>query len=314
MPMNSIIFSFIPATETSMVASTKVARFVRDELEIPLVWDETIGEHRDLDVLLIVNGAYAFCKHLEPLSHAIRGAKQIVWIQQDYSIVPPINDGMATSPFRKAFVDRKAEGKSHLNFWTTCENESKKTPLSHHINWNCLSMQKQVKRKQRNDQLVYYGSFRQGRLEAFHRFFKEPKCDITISCPNSKFQKAYVSPRIKHVGPPEDLIDWLSHFGLGLYLEDRKSHSEFHSPPNRFYEMLSASLPMIFQEEAGFTLRKAGYKEVEKYAVNNATAVARKKDIREVIGKEQSAAWYEKALAERLNLVVSLKEAWRKFK
>jgi hypothetical protein len=310
--MNSIIFSFIPATETSMVASTKVARFVRDELEIPLVWDETIGEHRNLDALLIVNGAYAFCKHLEPLSHAILGAKNLIWIQQDYSIVPPINDGEATSPFRKAFVDRRNAGKSHLNYWTTCEKESKATPLSHYINWNCLSMEKKKNKHNKNNTLVYYGSFRQGRIKHFETYFRNPQCDIVISSPSQKFKHTFTSHKIKHCGPPEDLIAWLSNFGLGLYLEDRKSHSEFHSPPNRFYEMLSAGLPMVFQEQAGFTLRKAGYKEVENYAVRTALDVARKMDTRENIGAQQSEMWYSKALQERLNLSVSLKEAWSK--
>jgi hypothetical protein len=309
--MKAAIFSFIPATESSMVASTKVARFIRDELEIPLIWNEEIAEHRDLDALLIVNGAYAFCKHLEALSHAIVGAKRIIWIQQDYSIVPPINDGMATSPFRKAFVERRAAGKPHLTFWTTCEKESKINSLSHYINWNCLSMEKRINRSQKNDQLVYYGSFRAGRVKYFDRFFKEPACTIMISCPNSKFAKTYISSRIKHCGPPEDLIDWLSHYGMGLYLEDRKSHSEFHSPPNRFYEMLSAGLPMVFQEEAGFTLRKAGYKELERYTVRTPLSIARKLELRELIGKEQREMWYDKAMEERLNLSVSLKLAWK---
>src|SRR5580765_5975182 len=131
--MKSIIFSFVPCSDRSMVASTKVARFVSDTLGIPLICDATIGEHRNLDALLIVNGAYAFCKHLEPLSHAILGARRVVWIQQDYTIGAPINNGQATSPFRKAFVQRREAGKSHLEFWTTCEKESTRTPLSCYI-------------------------------------------------------------------------------------------------------------------------------------------------------------------------------------
>lgn len=310
--MNSLIFSFIPATATSMVASTKVAWFVSEQLEIPLVWNETVGEYRDLDVLLLVNGAYAYCKHLEPLSHAILGAKHLIWIQQDYSIVPPINNGEATSPFRKAFVDRRLAGKSHLNYWTTCERESRLTPLSSYVNWNCLSMQRDIPKIKKNNQLVYYGSFRAGRLKHFDKFFKDPLLDVVISSPSNKFAKTYIHRRIKHCGPPADLINWLAHFGLGLYLEDRKSHSEFHSPPNRFYEMLSAGLPMVFQQEAGFTLRKAGYKDVDQYTINTALNVVRKMDSREVIRQQQLDAWHSRALDERTSLPLVLKQAWKK--
>src|SRR5215467_8778026 len=172
--MKAVMFSFIPAVETSMVASTKVALFVSNTLQIPLVWDGSIGDYTDLDILIIVNGAYAFCGHLEPLSHAIVGAKKIVWIQQDYSIVPPINNGQATSPFRRAFVMRKEQGKSHLEYWTTCAKESKATQLSSYVNWNCLSMREKVYKRpyMKHDDLVYYGSFRAGRKVYFDTYFK----------------------------------------------------------------------------------------------------------------------------------------------
>ena len=305
----AVIFSFIPAVENSMVASTHVARFVAKTLDLPLIWTEEIVEHRDLDVLIIVNGAFAFCKHLEPLSHAVRGAKRIVWIQQDYTIVRPINNGEATSPFRKSFVDRHIVGKPHLEFWTTCEKESKVTPLSRLINWNCLSMT-EPKEMSTGSDVAYYGSFRAGRRLYFERYFKNPHCNITISAPNKKFQEIYKHPNLTHLGTADDLTEWLHSQGLGLYLEDRKSHSEYHSPPNRFYEMLSAGLPMVFQPEAGFTLRKAGY-DPQPYAVSTSLELARRLDEREKISRVQRLAWTGKAIAEQKNLVSLVRAAWK---
>jgi hypothetical protein len=313
--MKARIFSFIPAVETSMVASTKVARFVRDTLEIPLTWDGSIGDYTELDALIIVNGAYAFCGHLEPLSHAILGANKIIWIQQDYSIVPPINNGQAESPFRRAFVMRHEQGKSHLEYWTTCAKESKATKLSSYVNWNCLSMHEKPYKKAyaKHDDLVYYGSFRSGRKAYFDTYFKNPKCPITISSPSKKFEKEYGSPLIKHCGAETDnLVQWLSQHGMGLYLEDRKSHSEYHSPPNRFYEMLSAGLPIIFQQEAGPTLRQAGYVDIDRYTVGKSLDVQRKMDSREIIGKEQYDKWFGRALNERAQLGNAVKSAWVK--
>jgi hypothetical protein len=287
-----------------------------------LIWDETIAEQTDLDALIIINGAYAFCKHLEPVSHAIATAKRIIWVQQDYTIVPPINNGLATSPFRKAFTDRKKAGKSHLEFWTTCQKESKLTPLSSYINWNCLSMTEMILPKStRPANVVYYGSFRKGREKHFMQFFRFPKVQTIISCPNSKFEtyedpltkeKFFQSPHIKHCRPPDDLLAWLTQFGAGLYLEDRKSHSEFHSPPNRFYEMLSAGLPILFQQEAATTLWKAGYKNAEYFMVSTPLDVQRKLDNREIIGRKQRDQWHAYAMAERKDLAGKLKQAWEK--
>lgn len=309
--MKAVIFSFIPVSTKSMVASTRIARFLEGELQFPCVWTEEIEKHSDLDVLIIVNGAYAFSQALEPLSVAIRGAKRIVWVQNDYTIVPPINNGKATSPFRRAFVQRREQGKSHLEFWTTCEKESKATFLSTYINWNCLSMlDKQLPASTFSEDVAYYGSYRTGRERAFVTYFEHPKCNMTISSPSRKFGERFRDSKITHIGVVDDLLKWLSERGLGLYLEDRKSHGEFHSPPNRFYEMLSAGLPMVFEREAGYTLRRAGYNP-EKYLVSSALEVARKLDLRPSIKQEQRTSWFNTALAERNGLSGKVKAAFK---
>jgi hypothetical protein len=309
--MKSAIYSFVAISDKSMVASVKVARFIRDELQLELTHDARVLA-KDLDVLIIVNGAYAFAKHLQELHDAILGAKRIVWVQQDYSIVPPINNGQAQSPFRRAFVERKEQGKSHLDFWTTCLKESTTTPLSALINWNCLSMlKKPLISFASHDDIGYYGSYRVGRRKAFDRFFKNPLSKIIISSPSKKFQELYSSANIKHVGVQDDLLKWLSERGLGLYLEDQKSHREYHSPPNRFYEMLSAGLPMVFEEGAGPTLRRMGYNP-EAYTVSKSIDIMRCLDRSPVIGRDQYTHWWGIALAERHMLIDKLKTAWMK--
>jgi hypothetical protein len=309
--MKATIFSFIPATERSMVASTRIARYLRDQLQFPLIWDEKIADKTDLDVLFIINGAYGFCSVLEELSLAILGAKRIVWVQNDYTIVPPINNGKATSPFRNAFVARRKVGKPHLEFWTTCERESKATALSNYINWNCLTLrEKPLPNGFTHNDIGYYGSFRVGREKTFAKFFTSPKCRIVISSPSKKFPSTFTDSQITHCGPCDDLLGWLKERGLGLYLEDRKSHSEFHSPPNRFYEMLSAGLPMIFENEAGATLRRAGYNPAD-YLVSNALEAARMLEKRDKIKKQQYEYWYSIARAEHSTLESKIKAAYK---
>jgi len=311
--MKSAIYSFMAISDNSMVASVKLAKFLSFTLQLPLTSDARTLD-KDLDVLIIVNGAYAFAKHLQELHDAVVGAGKIVWVQQDYSIVPPINNGEAQSPFRKAFVERREAGKSHLEFWTTCEKESKATPLSTYINWNCLSMQtKPVPRMMSSNDVVYYGSYRVGRKQAFDRYFKEPRCKMIISSPSKNFKEIYQHPEIQHVGVQDDLLKWLSERGMGLYLEDNKSHKEYHSPPNRFYEMLSAQLPMVFEEAAGTTLRKAGY-DPSDYVVRNPLEISRRLDQRDKISVAQRNRWWQVASTERQALPKKIQQAWAKIK
>jgi len=310
--MKSAVYSFIALSDNSMVASVKVAKFVASTLDLPLTSDARTLD-KDLDVLIIINGAFAFAKNLQELHDVILGAKRIVWVQQDYSIVPPINNGQAQSPFRKAFVERKEQGKSHLEFWTTCEKESKATSLSTYINWNCLTMAlKPVPRIISQNDVAYYGSYRTGRMKAFDRYFFEPRCKMIISSPSKSFQQ-YDHDNIQHVGVQNDLLKWLSERGLGLYLEDEKSHKEFHSPPNRFYEMLSAQLPMVFEEAAGATLRKAGY-DPSDFVVRNPLELSRRLDQRDMIERAQSSRWREIAAKERYGLTDKIRAAWAKIK
>jgi hypothetical protein len=309
--MKTALFSFIPISDRSMVASVKIARFLENTLQMPAIWTTAIEEHSNLDVLFIVNGAYLYCRVLEELSIAILGAKRIVWVQNDYTIIPPPNDSGATSPFRNAFVARRKVGKPHIDYWTTCEKESKATPLSNYINWNCLTLlDKPLKPTITHKDVAYYGSYRSGRVKAFKRFFNEPRCKIALSSPSKKFNELYRHPLIQHSATTPDLLRWLSERGLGLYLEDRRSHSEFHSPPNRFYEMLSAGLPMVFEEEAGATLRKAGYDPAE-FLVSNPLSVARALDLRDKIKKKQYEHWYSLALVEHGLLEKKVKAAYK---
>ena len=314
--MKTKIFSFVKCPETSMIASVRIARFVSDTLGIDIVTDETIADEA-LDTLIVVNGAYAFCKFLEPLGQAIFSAKRVVWVQNDYTIIPPKPDAKAQSPFRKAFVDRREKGKMDTEYWTTCEDWAK-LPGSRYVNWNCLTFREDTHQaKKRGTDLMYYGSFRDGsgkssRKVYFDRYFASPRVPVTVSSPDKKFAETYKSESVTHVGKIEgSLHEELARHGAGLYIEDRMSHERYHSPANRFYEMLSAGLPMIFQPECGTMLRRAGYNP-EPYAASNSMAVERVMSVAlKKWGAEQRDAWWQKAAEEKRALPNELIKAWK---
>jgi hypothetical protein len=131
------IFSFVRLSKNSMVASVRIAYWLQEQLGCDMTWE---GDIADLlpETLIIVNGAYGFSKFLEPLSRAILAAKYVVWVQNDYTIIPPKTDGDAESPFRKAFVTRKEKGQPDTIFWSTCEKWYERKG-SHYVNWNQLT-------------------------------------------------------------------------------------------------------------------------------------------------------------------------------
>lgn len=296
---NARMFSFVRMSENSMVASVRIARWLSEFLDVP-VTHELERQSKPVDTLIIVNGAYGFSKYLAALGDAIQSARRVVWVQNDYSIIPPRDEGDAESPFRHAFIQRKLDGKMPTIFWSTCEKWARLSGC-HYVNWNMLTFDEKYdsatiarRRRNKNESLFYYGSYRDGsgkssRVPLFRRYFQEPAVRTVISSPVDKFRNAF--PKCVHVGSvTENFYQTLGEYGLGLYIEDRKSSEEFHSPANRFYEMLSAGLPMVFQPECGTMLRRAGH-DPSPYIVENARAIKKMMERREQIGEQQRERW-----------------------
>lgn len=302
MKPSTAIFSFVRVSDNSMVASVRIARYLSRKLSAPILSDDQIAKTR-LDLLVIVNGAYGFSKYLADLAVAVLAARRIVWIQNDYTIIPPKIESQGVSPFRAAFRERHEQGLPHMDFWTTCADWEKFTPSSRYVNWNALTFDPEYspkviaeRRSSAKSNLLYYGSFRGGggkssRQVYFDRYFMRPEVHTIISSPARQFRERYVDEKIQHEDAiRDDFFGRLGTSGMGLYIEDRMSHERFHSPANRFYEMLSAGLPMVFQPECGTMMRRAGYDPMP-YQVNNIRDIPRLMKRREEIGEAQRADW-----------------------
>lgn len=324
--MRARIFSFVKVSEDSMIASVRIARFLSETLQIPITWAQDVA-NEPLDVLMIVNGAYAFAGNdlLAALGDAIFHASRVIWVQNDYTIIPPKEDSGAESPFRKAFRDRHVDRKSAIDYWTTVQAMSRPGVAksghvigqdSSYVNWNCLTTESIPTRpweeRSAAEATIYYGAFRKDRKRSFDRYFTTPTVPTLISCPNDKFRE-YDHPLIEHeskiVG---SLYEYLSHFGMGLYLEDYKSHSEFHSPANRFYEMLSAGLPIAFEPECQRMMDRAGY-DVGRWILWNPTEARRMIDRGAEILREQREAFWERVKQERETLDVKVQDLWTRY-
>lgn len=333
--MNAKIFSFVKVADDSMIASVRIARFLAETLQLPLCWDESVADVK-LDVLMIVNGAFAFSGSalLEALGRAIVDASRVVWVQNDYTVVPPKDESGAESPFRKAFRTRREQGKPPVDYWSTCEEFSRPGQrsstghylgsASRYVNWNCLTVEDRPvcpwEKRERPMNLVYYGSYRKGREIYFDRYFKSCPVGLTISSPSNKFMERYELTRdrrhVEHLKKfaSSDLYDELSHYGLGLYIEDKASHKSYHSPANRIYEMLSAGLPIVFQQEASRMLARAGF-DTTDYEIweGGPQSLPSLMERREEILLQQRELWWPKVLVERQDLDRRVREMWEDY-
>lgn len=307
--MNAVVFSFNPPTPDGSLANARTAQWLSDKLDLPLICGPEIAEQTNLDVLFMVAGVFMYCRVLPEVARAVEGAKHVVWVQNDYTIQPPLADGNAESPFRKAFRIRRSEGKSDTHFWTTMERASRRTPLSAYLNWNSMAYDPvddaafNHNRKNAVQDVFYYGADRTGRQSYFDRYFWNPWVPTTISS-FSKSMSRYgercdVIPAFKRT----EFFERLGQYSMGLYLEDKKSHAEFTSPATRFYEMLSVGMAMVFQPEAAPMLLKAGY-DVTGYIAATPGALPDLLERAGDIAKAQRATWATQPHLERLEKAV----------
>lgn len=311
----AVIYSFAKYKKDSMVASHRISKYLSDFIGCPIVDDERIADH-PANVLIIVNSAYLYAQKVLPyLAEKVVKADRIIWVQNDYSIVPPKITSNGTSPFRRCFVEREELGKERMSFWSACEDVCTPGkefrghypgPLSTYMNWNVLTYYEPETEpiKEHNGRLLYYGAFRANRRPYFDRYFDEPEIPVTISAPNMKFVDEYYSFLIEHE-EKLDLKNEIKKFGLGLYLEDKYSHRYFTSPANRFYEMLSLGLPMVFQHESQKNLARAGY-DVEEYVAHPGSLIEFMAQ-RDSIAASQQSEWCPIARREKITLSEKLK-------
>lgn len=255
-----MIFTFTRSIGTV----NRIADFVSKTLGVPWCSDEEVAES-PLDKLIVVAGGAPFAGKtiLDAIGHVVSCTPKVVWITNDYNVSLPTAKSKGKSPYRACFRERLETGLPPVQFWSTVEAQA-----DVYMNWNCLLPSQEIflpwHERQFRDRMIYYGYYRPEREAYFERYFRHPAVPTDVSYPFSGKSEAYfdslMSIRAKQKTHPDDLIRMLSHYGLGLYLEDNSSHHEFHSPANRFYEMYAAGIPIVFQPEARATMEKGGYR------------------------------------------------------
>jgi len=189
------------------------------------------------------NHQYLGSETLNKLAKIISKIKRTIFMQDDYQAPP-------ATQLRKAIIHS-----SNL-LLTNIKNLSllnKRKSLSMfekvYVNLNKASFKLlPLKSPKYPGSFIYWGSFRPGRIDKFDKYIKPKVYKTFVSTSNRghcKFVNDYFNyiPRDKFKTMPDDLQD----YAFTVYLHDEKAPVQ--SPANRFYEAISAGLPIFFDAE-----------------------------------------------------------------
>jgi len=172
-----------------------------------------------------------------------------------------------------------------------------------YMNWNKLSYNPIPFGVPLYEGVLYFGAFRKKRAAYFEKYLGIDATDfypVNVSS-NKKSLKLFLdmNPCLDEFSKPEQLLPFLQQFKMMVYMEDTPSHTLYNSPANRFYECISAGLPMVFDINTVHTFEEAGY-DVNKFVVQEARDIPYFLSIWEKCRDEQ-LQWRRDYIAEGTN-------------
>lgn len=288
--IETAVINFTKCSPRSTIASNRIAKFISETLDCPLIDnsnDATVLASKTVRHLFVVNGMYGFCDFRPEVERIVKGAGTVYWCANDYAIKAP----------------KPIKSRGHIRL-ATFDNYDEH-PASVYLNWNQLTfygaMEPRVDPPMEG--LTYYGAFRPGRADSFKRYLTGDlpyKARVFCSRPNiSKFSDFGVRA-VSDGGKIEPQVEG-NNWAATIYIEDDESHRVYHSPANRFYEMLSAGTLILFCRSTLGTMRRAGF-DVEPWAVSSPADVAAALARRDELLAAQRAALVPPGLDPRLHL------------
>lgn len=280
-------------SETSMVASVKIARWLSEYLGVPLL--DTADKVKEVlkskpRAALLVNSPTGFAPSDMRWATAelVNVAKEYIFVNNDYKMLPP-------SQVQRIAEKRGVNLPLRPSVWSTVPSFGWKQPQDHYVNWNQLTYHPLKRPADRVYMgLFYWGALRGGREDYFMKYLDTDEYPVTISTPKVSWKKwrGYIKNEDVKLTPPcQDLIKSASGYQATIYIEDKKSHSVYCSPANRFYEALSARTLMLVDQNAANTLKTAGFKDVDAFTVDDPKTVRAALGMRSKLLPKQQRTW-----------------------
>lgn len=221
----------------------EIGHIVADIAGIPVIDDTNyLNVEAPTDTMFLVSGFAGFCKVRDRLGEFASTCRRLVYLCNDYTAPPP-------SQVNKVVRERDD---IHLELWAQMDEGGMKGRttdryLLRRVEWTWLR-DRPIRRVQDPiyPGLFYYGSLRPGRMKTFERYLgtdvEGPLWVSTTSRSESKWWD--FNGRIRTVEPLERFEDFQS-FERTIYITDDASLGHNHGIANRFFEAMSAGLPIV---------------------------------------------------------------------
>lgn len=256
--------------------------------------DVLLAKHKKFDandvIINIGNHQYLGSQLLNELAESISKVNRTVFFMDDYQAPPP-------TQLRKALT------KSSNLLLTNIKDPIIRKSLQHfetvYINLNKASFKKlPLKPSLYFGSFIYWGICRLNREQYFYRYFKPKLYSTYVSTSDrqhKKYSDLYINYRpLEKIQLPNDL----QNYGFTVYIEDKSS--PLHGISNRFFEAVSAGLPIFFDCDSILHIKLPDH--AENYIISNAEQIL-ERDLQKT-QIEQRELWgrrhYRKELEEDL--------------
>jgi len=291
--MKAVVLHVNSSSAGSNSPTMRIARFVSEELQFPLVHDKPSArealKHHKFDVVFVKLGILKFSDHREEALEIYSRAKRVVNLENDCTFQPD-------NRFRR----------DDMVYWSTVDQYEK----GYHslVNWNVLTWMPPNRWRKplpfvepEHKALLYYGAYKTIREESFRRFMIDAKYPMCISSfrGKSKFQaligRSARAP-VQYIGAFRKPNEQIPKFPAVLCLEDDIYHTGTSSaldtfPANRFYECLQLGVAQFFDSECERTFDLAGI-DIKPFMAYDKSELRWKLKTWRGVRENQRAAWH----------------------
>lgn len=255
----------------SILASARIAKMLQDKLNCPILDFVDCKYIDNYDVVFLVSCPSIYAKGDMRWHFAciMLKSKICVYVQNDYTLRAKDLSCM------QRLVDTFNINYPDIHALTTIPKNIK-TQLSSYINWNALSYAPTENNDNKISGLLYYGAFRDGRVDYFKKYLNTALYPVYVSSSIAGIKKfKNIASCIIDVGVFGNLIYDISKYSATIYIEDKYGYKNYCSPASRFYECLSAGVAQYFDKSTAENMLKAGI-DVSKYVVDSAVELNEK--------------------------------------
>lgn len=188
--------------------------------------------------------------------------------------------------------------------------KNKHVDKQHFININTLLMRSPNKLTDKKYDLIYWGRWRDGRVDYFKRYFKDRKCYLSTSSKNfKKFISHKMNPVFIKPFRWDEGQESLNLFRYSLYIEDRFSNINYCCLANRFYEAVFCNVVQFFDVSCMQTILKSGLDLDPIFVINGLedyNKIIAKYTFKELLDKQRG--FVDFALQEKQEAIKQIKD------